>query len=286
MSNPVLPTPVDANDPCGPDLHWDPATALLIQALQAAVAREDDSVVDAERTSSDAPTFEDIVEMAQALGTRTKDLRVLAIHAEACWRARGLAAFAAAMEDLAAMIETWPDPGRGIHPRCDEEEGDLGERAAPLGRLLNLVPTLASSVGWGGGVQITERTEVCASLRGVFEAWEERLGPAFGRDLPSCRDAWNALLMLVGDTSESERAAGGMASVGAGTPPADAWDLIERAAELMARQQRHSPALPVLRLLAKWRSLGIIEIADAMKSSGISLETFLESIKRQLQPPP
>ena len=285
MANPVFPTPVDAEDPCGPDLHWDPATALLIQGLRAAVAREDDSVVDAERASSDAPTFEDIVKMAQALGARTKDLRILTIHAEACWRGRGLAAFADAMEELVAVAETWPDPGRGVHPRADEEDGDLGERAAPLRRLLSLVPALANTVGWGGEVEITERMEVCASLRGVFEAWEERLGPAFGPDLPSRSDAWNALLTLVGETPESEPAAGGMASVGAGTPPADAWDLIERAAEQMARQERHSPALPVLRLLVRWRPLGIIEIADAMKPSGISLEPFLESIKRQLQPP-
>lgn len=286
MSNPVFPAPVDADDPCGPDLHWDPATALLIQGLQAAVAREDDSVVDAERASSNAPTFEDIVEMARALGARTKDLRILTIHAEACWRARGLAAFAGAMEDVAAVVETWSDPGRGIHPRADEEDGDLGERAAPLRRLLNLVPTLVSAVGWGGEVEITERIEVGASLRGVFEAWEERLGPAFGPDLPSRTEAWNALLTLVGDTPESERAAGGMAAAETGTPRTDAWDLIERAAELMAQQERHSPALPVLCLLARWRSLGIIEIADAMKPSGISLEPFLESIKRQLQSPP
>ena len=285
MSNPVFLTPVDAEDPCGPDLHWDPATALLIQGLQAAVAREDDSVVDAKRVSSDASTFEDIVEMAQALGARTKDLRVLTIYAEACWRGRGLAAFADAMEDLAAVVETWPHAGSGIHPRADEEDGDLGERVAPLGRLLNLVPTLASTVGWGGDAGITERMEVCASLRGVFEAWEARLGPAFGPDLPSRRDAWNALLTLVGETPESKPAAGGIAAAGSGRP-ADAWDLIERAAELMARQERHSPALPVLRLLVRWRRLGIIEIADAMKPSGISLEPFLESIKRQLQPPP
>ena len=286
MSNPVFPIPVDANDPCGPDLRWDPATALLIQGLQAAVAREDDAVVDDERASSDAPTFEDIAEMAQTLGARTKDLRILTIHAEACWRGRGLAAFAGAMEELATVVETSPDPGCGIHPRADEEDGNLGERVAPLSRLLNLVPTLASTVGWGGEVEISEQMEVCASLRGVFEAWEERLGPAFGPDLPSRRNAWNALLTLVGDTPDSEPAAGGMAVAEAGPPSADAWDLIERAAELMAQQERHSPALPVLRLLARWRSLGIIEIADAMKPSGISIEPFLESIKRQLQPPP
>ena len=52
----------------------------------------------------------------------------------------------------------------------------------------------------------------------------------------------------------------------------------------MTRQDRHSPALPVLQLLAGWRSFDIVEIADAMKQSGISLEQLLESVKKQTRP--
>ena len=61
----------------------------------------------------------------------------------------------------------------------------------------------------------------------------------------------------------------------------DAWDLVERAAEAMAGQDRHSPALPVLRMLVGWRSLDIIDIAGVLKRSGISLEQLLESINKQ-----
>ena len=36
--------------------------------------------------------------------------------------------------------------------------------------------------------------------------------------------------------------------------------------------------------LAGWRSFDIVEIADAMKQSGISLEQLLESVKKQTRP--
>ena len=64
---------------------------------------------------------------------------------------------------------------------------------------------------------------------------------------------------------------------------ADPWNLIDRAVKRMMVVDHHSPALPILRLLASWRDVGIIEIADTMKASGISLEQLLESIKAQTE---
>ena len=62
----------------------------------------------------------------------------------------------------------------------------------------------------------------------------------------------------------------------------DAWDAIERAMTLMVEQNRHSPAVPVLRLLLGWRELDLVEISQRMRTAGISLEQLLDSIKSQL----
>ena len=288
MSNPVFLTPVEGEDPCGPDLRWDPAFMELASAFDAASV-ETASIIDAERTtSSGAPSYEEILEMAEALGKRTKDLRILAIHAEACWYGRGLPAFAAAMEDLVSVAETWPDPDGGIHPRADEDDGDLGERAAPLGRLLNRVPALASTLGWGDGVAGALQVESGSTLKGVFDRWNERLGPALGDALPSKGDAWRVLAKMIpggGDTEAAETQAEGAAPGMPPPPAADAWDTIERATELMTRQDHHSPALPMLRLLATWRNLGIVDISKTMRQSGISLEQLFDAIDQQLNPP-
>ena len=289
MANPTFLTPVAGDDPCGPDLRWDPAFIGLVDALAAASAEDEGTVLEAEVLRPDRRTFDEIAAMAAALSARTKDVRVLAVHAEASWRDGGLAAFADAMEDMAAVLETWPAPADGVHPRADD--GDLGERAAALGRLLHRIPALAASIGWSDDTTAQRKVESSTTLRGVFGRWKDRLEPAFGSDadLPSATDAWKGLQGLVvasdgtgGPAAEAEAPA---AEPGAPAPAADVWDLVDRAAEQMARQDRHSPALPVLQLLAGWRSLDIVEIADAMKPSGISLEQLLESVKKQTRPP-
>ena len=85
---------------------------------------------------------------------------------------------------------------------------------------------------------------------------------------------------LAGEVEAAGTEPGALASA----PAVSVWDLIDRAAEQMTRQDRHSPALPVLQLLAGWRSFDIVEIAAAMKQSGISLEQLLESVKKQTRP--
>ena len=289
----ALTTPVPGDDPCGADVQWDPAMMRLDQMMTAAIA-QDEAVVDGDRVTSGSPTFEEIRRMAEELCTRTKDVRVLAIFAEACWHDRGLASFAEAMETLVVVAETWPDPDSGVYPRADADDGDLSIRAAPLGKLLYRVPSLAQTVGWGGErPESPHRRTTGTLLRGVFEAWQTRLEPAFGPRLPVRRDAWAALQPFVaeaGGAPEQEAAPDVVAGDGSDAPvsvalpeAADPWDLIDRAAMRMTVVDRHSPALPILRLLASWRDVGIIEIADAMKASGLSLEQLLESIKAQTE---
>lgn len=288
MAIPDLASPVSEGDPCGPDLRWDPEFQRVTHALDTAMAGQDEAVVDGERAVTDTVTFADVIDLAGALSRRTKDLRILAIHAHASWADGGLVAFADAMEAIVGVVEAWPDHAEGIHPRADEEDGDLGERAAPMGRLLNRVPELASTIGWGAEVEVSQQVRTAETLEGIFDAWSRRLEPAFDHDLPSCREAWAALRKLLEEIPSSRAETGEQDAAGAGPGPEplarreeNAWDMIERAADLMVTQDHHSPALPILRMLMGWRDLDIIQIAEQMKSSDLSLEQLFDAIQKQ-----
>ena len=54
-----------------------------------------------------------------------------------------------------SAVETWPDPDFGLHPRADEEDGDLGERVAAFGKLVNRIPALTGAMGWGAHLEIS-----------------------------------------------------------------------------------------------------------------------------------
>lgn len=282
MSDSPLLTPVSEEDPCGPDLRWDADFLTLVDAMEAAVSAGDETVVDAQVVASTSEvSFEDIIDDAAKLLAKKKDLRLFAIHAEASWRQSGLAGFAATFESMAGAMEAWPAPDDGVHPRADEFDGDLGERAGALGRLVNRIPVLAATVGWGA-TPADRRLEAATLLRGVFGSWETRLGDALGTEVPASSDAWRGLQTLIEGLEASEPPAAGEAddAVSASFQPVsvDAWDLIDRAVEQMALQDHHSPALPILRMLASWRSLGIVGIVDGMKTSGVTLEQLMESV--------
>ena len=294
MSNPVFVAPIEGEDPCGPDLRWDPQFVEVVQAFDLAKSESGSLVVGGELASADSPTFKSIIIMVEKLSKKTKDLRLLAMYVEASWYEQGMGGFAESFEDLVVMLETWPHPGEGIHPRADEDDGDLGERNAPLGKLLNAVPFMVSTIGWGKKYSDSDKTGIDATIKGIFNSWTDRLEPAFGRDLPPRGEALKALQKLLvqvvpvakakdgGDSAEATAVVSEAIAM-AQPAPVDAWDMIAGSAEAMARQDHHSPAIPVLSLLLSWRSLGITEIADGMKASGVSLEQLLESIKRQSQ---
>ena len=283
MTNPIVLEPVSDQDPCGPDLRWDADFLELENAWGAAAAQGGPSVVEGEVVETSERAYNEVVAKAVELSSRTKDLRVLAIYAEASWHHAGLVAFAEAMEELAGVVQRWPGGQDGLHPRADEVDGDFGERAAAVGRLLNGIPTMVATVGWGARAGDGERVHCAVTLRGVFDAWAERLGDAFGPDLPSVGDAWRSLQRLVGGLGASDADPVETLEESA-LQSVDAWDLVDQALERMVEQDHHSPALPLLRLLSSWRSLGIIDIVDQMKTSGVTLEQLMESVKRQTQP--
>lgn len=285
MPNAKLLEPIEGDEPCGPDMRWDADFVQLIQDFEAFKAQNEElGVIEGELAGSSSLSAEEVLNKAEYLCTKTKDLRIMALYAEGCWYDGGLGGFAEALEDLVTVVQTWPDINEGVHPRADEDDGDLSERLGPVSLLLRQIPTLAHAIGWGEKQpEISERQRVAGILKGIFNSWSKNISDAFAGDPPSCIDALKSLKPFLdeGGAVASDEAV--VDSGGATTmqTSADAWDLIERAAEAMAQQDRHSPALPVLRLMGKWRAASLIEIADQMKASGVPLEMFLESIKRQ-----
>ena len=276
--------PVAQQDPCGPDLRWDDEFLGLMDAFAAAGAQGVACIVEGELAESPGRAFDEVVDRAVAFSARSKDIRILAAYAEASWHQGGLGAFALAMENLVAAQESWPGADDGVHPRADYRDGDLGERIAAMGRLLNRVPTLAATIGWGSPPEVADRRSCAATLQGVFGAWDERLKDAFGGQPPSAKKAWRELERLIETDLATRDQADGDTASGTMAPPReiDAWDLIDQALCRMTTQDHHSPALPLLRLLSSWRSLGIMEIVDRMHGSGVTLEQLMESVKRQL----
>ncbi len=287
MPDQMLLDPISEDAPCGTDLRWEPDFAALEHAFEMATADAPD-VVEGEPEDGQDTHLDEAIASAQRLCATTKDMRVLAMLAEAIWRQRGLVGFADTLNDLVTVAETWADPDAGFHPRADEEDGDLGERNAPLAKLVGRIPVLVETVGWGTAPSPADQTQTRELLASVFEAWTTRLEPAFGSDLASPRDAWSALRKLVGEgtgapAEQPGDAPAGQAGAAAAAPAVtDAWDALEHTLQLMTLQNGHSPAIPVLRLLATWRDADIIAIAEAMREAGVTLEQLLEAIKKRL----
>ncbi len=286
MPNEVLLQPLAGDDPCGRDLRWDPDFMAADQLLEGMPLQEDMSAVQGEEVFQDSQIGE-LEAKVDSLVARTRDMRVMAIRAELAWRRGGLTEFATAMEDAIALAERWPDPGTGFHPRADEEDGDLDERSASLGKLLNRMPQLAATLAWGDKEPpLDARHEAATILRGIFEHWTTRLEAAFGAKIPPRDTVWPAIRKLIGEAqltgTESEEEGDSMSMLPGGS--VDAWDLVERAVEAMSQQDKHSPALPILKMLLNWRSADILDIVELQRNSGVTLEQLLESARNQISP--
>ena len=290
----TLLAPVSDSDPCGPDLQWDPAFTSLLSDFQAATADAKGGVVGAETVDDGSVSLDSLFVRANRLLASTKDLRVLAVRVEIAWRQTGLKGFHDALEEALEFLARWPDPREGIHPRADDEdETDLGERAVPLSRLLLGVPALASTLGWGNTPESPERLAVAIKLEKLFASWTSRTEAALGGDAPSATTAWKALQPVLAPVltqaahdrgGEADREVEGAltAATQGDVLESDAWDVLERACELMAKQSPHSPAIPALQVVASWRNLDILKLANRLKPSGITLEAQLDAYRKYL----
>lgn len=283
--------PISEEDPCGPDLRWDAEFMRfnsMVESLLIQMEVDDTDDEDGDE-AVDQTTFSpiEVLELAEELLERTKDVGLAVSRAEIYWRSQGLEAFLRAMDDLAKMIKAWAGPDDGVHPRADPEDGDLFERSAGIGKLIRSIPILTKTKGWGVNTPDLEvQNELKVIAEDIFTKWEDLFGTALGDGIPSAREAWQAIKMLlpgVGATSEGggdQLQQTGVAGQALAPVIVDAWELLDKAVDRMKEQDRHSPSIPLLRMILSWRDMGIEEIADVMKQSGVSLEQTLDSIRR------
>lgn len=133
--------------PCGEDLSYDADFLALENAAQGKPEQQfGDTVI-----APEPPDWRDVENRAQALLTRTKDLRVCGLLCRACTSLRGLVGVADGVELIAGMIETyWPS----LHPL--PEDGDSFMRLNALAflddaggflRQLRQTPLVRTAVG-------------------------------------------------------------------------------------------------------------------------------------------
>ena len=286
--------PVSDGDPCGPDLRWDPEVSGLDTVVAQVFSADEQGVVEGEVSlPAGLPTPRELAASTRSLLARTKSIPVLAANARALWMTQGLAGLALGLEALVAVLERWPDPATGVHPRADED-GDLGERYAALARSLHDLPRYASRIGWGKTTDSAAMRSTAERLDTLFASWGARLGPALSDDVPAAADLWRTLRGLEGmegllseagapaneEGSELEAAEDGLPS-----PPArtdDPWALLDATLLAMERTNRHSPAVLMLRLIATWRDKDVTYIVKSMGEAGLGLEALVKALQAQI----
>ena len=286
--------PVSDGDPCGPDLRWDPEVAGLDTVVAQVFSADEQGVVEGEvSVPAGLPVPRELAASTGSLLARTKSIPVLAAHARALWMVQGLAGLALGLEALVAVVERWPDPATGVHPRADED-GDLGERYAALARSLHDLPRYASRIGWGKTTDDAAMRATAARLRVLFASWETRLGPALSGDVPTAADLWRTLRGLEGMEGLLSEAGGPASEEGSeheaagdrpAPPPArtdDPWALLDATLLAMERNNRHSPAVLMLRLIATWKDKDVTYIVKSMGEAGLGLEALVKALQAQI----
>ena len=286
--------PVAEDDPCGPDLRWDPEVTGLDTVVAQVFSADEQGVVEGEVSlPAGLPVPRELAASTRALLARTKSIPVLAANARALWMTQGLAGLALGLEALVSVAERWPDPATGVHPRADED-GDLGERYAALARSLHDLPRYAARIGWGKTTHAGAMHATAERLQALFASWGTRLGPALADDVPTAADLWRTLRGLEGMEGLLSEAAtppgeegGDSESDGDGNAPApsrtdDPWALLDATLLAMERSNRHSPAVLMLRLIATWKDKDVTYIVNSMGEAGLGLEALVKALQAQI----
>jgi type VI secretion system protein ImpA len=154
----------DAASPCGVDLEYDNAFLAL---TQAAAGRPETQFGPAT-----PPDWRAVMEQAEALFERTRDVRVAVLWARAAVHLHGFRALPQGLRLVHGLLDTLWD---SVHPLPDPDDGD------PYARM-NALAVLAQADGLLGDV----RQSALFALRGVGElrvrAMEAALGLAAPRD--------------------------------------------------------------------------------------------------------
>lgn len=120
---------VSEAEPCGPDLEYDNDFLAL---TQAAAGKPETQFAPAE-----PPDWRGVFSQAEALNTRTRDLRVANLWLRARLRLEGFATLAPGLRLFEQLLVRWWDE---LHPR--PEDGDAFARVNVLGELTSLACTL------------------------------------------------------------------------------------------------------------------------------------------------
>jgi type VI secretion system protein ImpA len=145
--------------PCGPDLEYDPEFQALEQAGAGTPERQyGDKIFPAE-----PPDWPTVLESAQNLATRTRDLRVAVWLTRARARTGGLLGAWRGLQLLQGLLETHWD---WVHPQLDASDGN-----DPTMRLNALAPLAA-----GDALLADLRAAALASRRGSLSLRELELG--------------------------------------------------------------------------------------------------------------
>ena len=131
-------------------------------------------------------------------------------------------------------------------------------------------------------------------LRAIFAAWGSRLGPALDGDVPTAGDLWRTLrgvegmegLLAETDTAADDEAGDlDAADHASSAPPArtdDPWALLDATLLAMERNNRHSPAVLMLRLIATWKDKDVTYIVKSMGDAGLGLEALVKALQAQI----
>lgn len=133
METDALLDPITADSPCGADLEYDRDFLALDQAARGKPEQQfGDTLVPAEE-----PEWADVLQLAVALFSRTKDLRVAVLLTRALTRVEGMLGLASGLKVISALLERYWEH---VHPCLDPEDG-----LDPTMRLNALAPLADSS---------------------------------------------------------------------------------------------------------------------------------------------
>ncbi|MDD2730231.1 type VI secretion system protein TssA [Malikia sp.] len=135
--------PVSAENPCGPNLEYDAQFLALEESVRIQpkqeFRREDGATIEVEGAEIQWPV---VLEQAQSLLTRSKDLRVALLLTRALLHQEGYRGIALGLELIRRLLqEQW----LGLHPGLDPDDGDPTMRLNALASL-NALDAIAGDV--------------------------------------------------------------------------------------------------------------------------------------------
>lgn len=124
----ALLAPLSADDPCGPDLEYDPAMLALQQEAAGTPERAvGDTVVPAQE-----PNWREVAKLCETMLGRTKHLGVAAMLTRALCKQNGYLGAVRGLALVRGLVEQHWD---GVHPRLDADDGSALMRLNTLALL-------------------------------------------------------------------------------------------------------------------------------------------------------